>query len=68
MEPDRPIPLWLRRRKFDPGRRISGWAPELARVEGDAAHAPWKMDEKVKGYPVPNLDHATARAAYEKVK
>jgi deoxyribodipyrimidine photo-lyase len=60
-------------RKFDPdGAYIRRWVPELARVEGDAIHAPWEVDVVVEGYPHPIVDHAKAReralAAYKKIK
>lgn len=60
-------------RKFDPeGDYIRRWVPELADVAGDAVHAPWEADLRVKGYPPPIVDHAQARlralAAYRKIR
>ncbi|HVZ02200.1 MAG TPA: deoxyribodipyrimidine photo-lyase [Dongiaceae bacterium] len=69
-------------RKFDPeGAYIRRWVPELARLEGDALHAPWAatpLDLAAAGvvlgrdYPAPVVDHAEAReralAAYQRIK
>ncbi len=60
-------------RRFDPdGAYIRRWVPELAKVAGDAVHAPWEVDVKVKNYPAPIVDHAEVReralAAYKKLR
>ncbi|WP_407278777.1 deoxyribodipyrimidine photo-lyase [Aromatoleum evansii] len=57
--------------RFDPeGRFVRRYLPELARVPDKYVHAPWKMgaaDQTAAGvrigrdYPVPVVDHATAR-------
>lgn len=68
--------------RFDPeGAYVRRWVPELARLPDRYIHAPWTAPATVlseagvvpgRTYPVPCVDHATARnralAAYEKVK
>ncbi|MBE7218903.1 MAG: deoxyribodipyrimidine photo-lyase [Caulobacteraceae bacterium] len=58
-------------RKFDAkGEYIRAWAPELAKLDAKAIHAPWEADEEVlkaagvklgDTYPHPILVHAEAR-------
>jgi deoxyribodipyrimidine photo-lyase len=57
--------------KFDPqGAYVRRWIPELAAVPDKFIHEPWKMPPEEqrqlgcvigKDYPVPIIDHATAR-------
>lgn len=61
----------LQSKKFDPdGRFIKSMLPALARLEGDALHAPWTLAplqaEAIgfrigRDYPEPMVDHAMAR-------
>ena len=61
----------LQSKKFDPsGDFIRSMLPELAKLEGDAIHAPWTMaplEAQARGfvlgrdYPEPIVDHAFAR-------
>jgi deoxyribodipyrimidine photo-lyase len=47
--------------KFDPdGAYVRRWVPELAHLDGKAAHEPWKHGG-AEGYPDPVVDHAEAR-------
>jgi deoxyribodipyrimidine photo-lyase len=47
--------------KFDPdGEYVRRWVPELRRLDGKAAHEPWKHGG-ADGYPAPIVDHAEAR-------
>lgn len=51
-------------RKFDPqGQYIRRFVPELATLQGDDIHEPWKHDSLYEnpGYPRPIIDHAQAR-------
>jgi deoxyribodipyrimidine photo-lyase len=50
--------------KFDPsGDYVRRWVPELAHLDGKAAHEPWKHDRGyAEGYPRPIVDHAEERA------
>ena len=49
--------------KFDPqGEYVRRWVPELAHLEGKAAHEPWKTEDGYKeGYPRQIVDHGEAR-------
>jgi len=48
--------------KHDPnGEYIRHWVPELADIQGDEVHEPWKMDKPPKDYPEPIVDHKEAR-------
>lgn len=49
--------------KFDPkGEYVRRWVPELAHLEGKAAHEPWKSDDGYReSYPRQILDHGEAR-------
>ncbi|WP_199424761.1 cryptochrome/photolyase family protein [Actinotalea solisilvae] len=51
-------------RKFDPdGAYVRRYVPELAHVEGGAAHEPWLVDDGLAhGYPERVVDHAAERA------
>jgi|SRR5579859_692807 len=56
----------LQGRKFDPnGAYVRRWVPELAALDGDAIHEPWKSDHfqsgKVGAYPPPIIELAAAR-------
>jgi deoxyribodipyrimidine photo-lyase len=61
----------LQGNKFDPqGTYVRRWVPELSAVPDKFIHAPWNMPADVqrcvgciigKHYPVPIVDHATAR-------
>jgi deoxyribodipyrimidine photo-lyase len=69
-------------RKFDPdGIYVRRWCPELARLPNAVLHAPFEAPAEIlsaagvtlgKTYPLPLVDHATARGAalagYEAVK
>ncbi|WP_110205042.1 cryptochrome/photolyase family protein [Nocardioides daejeonensis] len=47
--------------RFDPeGEYVRRWVPELAGLQGRAAHEPWKHGG-APGYPAPILDHASER-------
>ena len=58
--------------KFDPtGAYVRRWVPELARLPASAVQAPWAAPRAVldgagvvlgRSYPLPIVDHATARA------
>ena len=50
-------------RRFDPdGRYVRRWVPELAHLDGAAAHEPWKASQGYDGgYPPPIVDHAEER-------
>ncbi|MFS0886941.1 cryptochrome/photolyase family protein [Aeromicrobium sp. 179-A 4D2 NHS] len=52
-------------RRFDPdGAYVRRWVPELAHLDGAAAHEPWKvLDGYAHGYPEPIVDHAEERRA-----
>ncbi len=59
--------------KFDPdGSYIRRWIPELRGITGKAIHAPWTLNNPPVAYPLPIVDHKTARertlAAYAVVK
>lgn len=72
----------LQGRKFDPeGAYVRRWVPALAGLPAKWIHAPWDALDDVlaeagvvlgENYPVPIVDHATARkralAAYEKAR
>ncbi|MDT0212386.1 deoxyribodipyrimidine photo-lyase [Rothia sp. ARF10] len=49
--------------KFDPdGDYVRRWVPELAHLEGRAAHQPWEHDDGYEqGYPERIVDHAEER-------
>jgi deoxyribodipyrimidine photo-lyase len=49
--------------KFDPdGAYVRRYVPELAHLEGAAAHQPWTvLDGHAHGYPEPVVDHAEER-------
>lgn len=49
--------------KFDPdGDYVRRWVPELAHLQGAAAHEPWKAaDGYANGYPFPVVEHAEER-------
>ena len=48
--------------KFDPdGAYVRRWVPELADLEGKAAHTPWELDDPPAGYPAPIVDHKKER-------
>jgi len=63
----------LQSRKFDPdGHYLRRWLPELASLPTTALHAPWQAPPTVLtaakvrpgiDYPVPLVDHGTARTA-----
>ena len=50
-------------RRFDPdGTYVRRWVPELAHLDGAAAHEPWKHDDGyAHGYPQRIVDHAQER-------
>jgi deoxyribodipyrimidine photo-lyase len=50
--------------KFDPdGAYVRRYVPELAHLDGKAAHTPWEvLDGYARGYPERILDHAEERA------
>jgi deoxyribodipyrimidine photo-lyase len=49
-------------KKFDPtGSYIRRWVPELADINDDKIHEPWKLRRPPKAYPEPILDHKMAR-------
>jgi len=62
----------LQGEKFDPGGDyVRRWAPELARLPNACIHQPWRAEDRVLAaagvrlgvtYPMPIVDHATARA------
>ncbi|MGA8045085.1 MAG: deoxyribodipyrimidine photo-lyase [Dermatophilaceae bacterium] len=60
--------------RFDPdGEYVRRWVPELAHVQGKAAHEPWKADDGyAEGYPERIVDHAQERERalerYEKAR
>lgn len=72
----------LQSKRFDPdGIYIRQWVPQLARLKGNALHAPWTASASElsqagitlgKEYPKPLVDHAAARdralLAYHAVK
>jgi deoxyribodipyrimidine photo-lyase len=49
--------------RFDPdGAYVRHWVPELAHLEGAAAHEPWRHpDGLAHGYPERIVDHAAER-------
>jgi len=49
--------------KFDPdGDYVRRWVPELAHLDGRAAHEPWQvLDGYLHGYPERVVDHASER-------
>lgn len=59
-------------RRYDPhGDYVRRWVPELTRVPAEFVHEPWKAPASVlakadvtlgRDYPLPIIDHATARA------
>ena len=61
-------------KRFDPdGAYVRRWVPELAHLEGAAAHEPWKHDDGyAHGYPLRIVDHAEERRIalhrYEQVR
>ncbi len=56
--------------RFDPdGAYVRRYLPELADVEGRAAHEPWKLPPsrlRALNYPPPILDHDRAAAAFRR--
>ncbi len=50
-------------KRFDPhGDYVRRWVPELAHLDGDAVHEPWRSrDGYVRGYPARIVDHAAER-------
>ena len=59
--------------RFDPdGVYVRRYVPELARLAGAAAHAPWKSPGAAADYPAPIVDHAERReealARYREVR
>lgn len=54
----------LQGQKFDPkGDYVRRWIPELAHLEGDSVHEPWKHDEDDEtAYPARIVDHHEARS------
>ncbi|MCB1005004.1 MAG: hypothetical protein KDB35_12550, partial [Acidimicrobiales bacterium] len=50
-------------RRFDPdGTYLRRWLPELADLDRDAVHEPWKHPGGPPGgYPEPIVDHAVER-------
>jgi deoxyribodipyrimidine photo-lyase len=50
--------------KFDPdGAYVRRYVPELAHLDGKAAHTPWEfLDGYAHGYPERIVDHAEERA------
>ena len=72
----------LQAEKFDPdGAYVRRWVPELARLEAQAIHSPWKSPSEAlsragvtlgETYPRPIVDHASARAralkAFDKIR
>jgi deoxyribodipyrimidine photo-lyase len=52
----------LQGERFDKkGEYVKKWIPELSHVSEQYIHKPWEMEEKVKDYPGPIVDHQEAR-------
>ncbi|MGI4851278.1 MAG: cryptochrome/photolyase family protein [Janthinobacterium lividum] len=52
----------LQSKKFDAqGKYIREWVPELCDVPDEFIHEPWLMENKVKNYPSPIVDHYKSR-------
>jgi deoxyribodipyrimidine photo-lyase len=50
------------------GTFIREWVPELADMQQEFIHMPWKAPSQMNGYPIPVVDEKTARkAAAEKL-
>jgi deoxyribodipyrimidine photo-lyase len=58
--PNRVFNPILQGKRFDPdGAYVRRYVPELAGVEGAAAHEPWKLAQRPREYPAPILDPET---------
>jgi deoxyribodipyrimidine photo-lyase len=61
--PNRVLDPLAQARRFDPeGAYVRRHVPELAHLDGSAAHEPWKA--RAAGYPRPIADHRAAAAAF----
>jgi len=63
----------LQSKKFDPdGDYIRQWVPELAHLDNNMIHMPWKFPDLRLDYPPPIIDHKFARertlSAYQSAK
>ncbi len=63
----------LQGERFDKkGEYVKKWIPEIAEVPDEFIHKPWEMEEKIKNYPSPIVDHQKAREealkAFKKIK